>query len=419
MGRVLLTHPLGSPFAAHAALGLRQAGLLSEVMTTFCFKKNSLVGQVLSIAPSKIRSFASRELERRAWIMHPDIRVTQFPAAEILRMSLVKSKLYKLLGISYQALADRVFRRFDENVAKSICTERADGIIYAYEDSALQSFKRARELGFKCIYDLPIMYHKDARKIEQEEAKRFPEYANSLFAALDSEEKSQRKEQELRLADRVIVASSATLKSLTRNGYPENKISLVPYGAPLHTKSELEKQTSREFKVLFVGRVGPRKGVHYLLEAWRLAKLNNASLTLVGINDCPLLLKNLPSSVRFTGSIPQAQLAKYYQEADLLVLPSIIEGFGMVLLEAMAHGVPILATENTAGPDLVENNKEGFIVPIRDAKALAEKLTWCAENRNDLIEMGRAAKVVAERLSWDRYGSAIAEIAGKLLEYRN
>jgi glycosyltransferase involved in cell wall biosynthesis len=95
------------------------------------------------------------------------------------------------------------------------------------------------------------------------------------------------------------------------------------------------------------------------------------------------------------------------QEADVYVLPSLAEGFGQSILEAMSCGVPVITTPNTCGPDLITEGREGFIVPIRDAEAIAAKLEWCIANRGALKEMGRAAGEAAQRLSWARFRETV------------
>jgi glycosyltransferase involved in cell wall biosynthesis len=101
--------------------------------------------------------------------------------------------------------------------------------------------------------------------------------------------------------------------------------------------------------------------------------------------------------------VPHAALNTYYSSASVLVFPSLVEGFGLVLLEAMASGIPIITTCNTAGPDIIADGVEGFIIPIRDVESLKEKLEWCYRHPQELAEMGRSARQTAEKLTWNRY----------------
>ena len=93
---------------------------------------------------------------------------------------------------------------------------------------------------------------------------------------------------------------------------------------------------------------------------------------------------------------------------DVFVFPSLFEGFGLVLLEAMAMGLPIITTTHTAGPDLIEEGREGFIVPIRDANAIAEKLTRLHEDRSLRDEMSASARRRAKEFTWEDYGAKLS-----------
>src|SRR5262249_23098752 len=159
-------------------------------------------------------------------------------------------------------------------------------LVYAYEDVALETFRAARERGMHRVYDLPIGYWRAAQRIFAEETESQPEWAPTLTGTNDSREKLDRKDEELRLAERIVVASTFTKKTLTeapeglpRNPLPEGredqplpsakrqaKIDVIPYGAPLPGAPEI-CQPNGGLKILFAGSLGQRKGLSYLLEA--------------------------------------------------------------------------------------------------------------------------------------------------------
>jgi glycosyltransferase involved in cell wall biosynthesis len=106
--------------------------------------------------------------------------------------------------------------------------------------------------------------------------------------------------------------------------------------------------------------------------------------------------------------VPHARVFEIMAQHDVLVFPSLIEGFGAVILEAMSRGLPVITTPNTAGPDLIEEGIDGYIVPIRDADAIAERLTALAEDRSRLAAMADAARRKAAGLPWERYERRLA-----------
>ena len=129
-----------------------------------------------------------------------------------------------------------------------------------------------------------------------------------------------------------------------------------------------------------------------------------------------ILLRRAPGlSPELKGAQPKSRLPFYYSLADVMVLPSITEGFGYVIGEAMACGCPVIATENTGGPDFFTDGVEGFIVPIRSPQAIAEKLVWLYEHPEERVEMRHAAlRRVQDLGGWDRYGGTMLETFRRL-----
>lgn len=401
--KVLLAHPLGSPFATNAALGLAEAGCRVEIASCFSFGPEGAVCRVVGAGP------LARELERRSWIPS-GIPVRHYGMSrEILRVALERSGARRLLGLRSSRLTDWVYTSFDRSVAAALPLDTS--AIYSYEDGALETFRRARRLGAVCLYDLPIMFHRASATLFAEERERYPELRSGM--PLEPDWKIERKDQEVQLADHIVVASHVTKSSLLEHGIPAGKISVIPYG----TESvEGPAGAPDRFRALFVGRVGPRKGVHYLLDAWRVPEFTNAELLLVGVNEFPegWLEAHLGRAL-YQPSLPRSELRKIYASSSVLVLPSLVEGFGMVILEAMSCGVPVITTPNTAGPEIIESGVDGFIVPIRDVDALREKLAWCAGHPAELREMGRRARDKARLYSWNRYRAALGETIRSLL----
>lgn len=408
-----LIHPTGSPFAKNAAVALGEVGLLEEIITTIAYNPDGSINRYLKRLPSKISNSIINELGRRTWISPQGAVMRSHPWQEIIRVSLVKTRLSRYLEFGSTGPIDWVYTSLDRHVAQ----HHLQGLtaVYCYEDGAATTFKVAKQQGILCLYDLPILFYRMAREIQQQEASLFPALSSSLQAVREPEWKLRRKEQEIALADHIFVASSITQKSLLIEGVNPEKITVIPYGAPIHY-FQPQPKLDTTFRALFVGRVGPRKGVHYLVQAWQQLQLHQAELMLVGINEFPPnWLSQLPDGICYVPSVPHATLNQYYSNANVFVFPSLVEGFGLVLLEAMACGIPIITTPNTAGPDIITDGIEGFIVPIRNREALIEKLEWCYQNPAELAEMGRAAHRKAQQLTWELYRQRLANKVQSLL----
>jgi starch synthase len=210
-------------------------------------------------------------------------------------------------------------------------------------------------------------------------------------------------------ADAITVPSSFARRSFIESGIPAAKIHMIPYGVNLSNFAKVADPPTDTFEVLFVGGVALRKGIPYLLEAFGRIKHPAKRLRIVGgMSPCvKQVLHRLPQDkVDFLGALPQTSLPHIMSSSHLLVLPSIEDGFGLVLSQALACGCPVLASINTGAEDLFTNGKEGFVVPIRDVGALTERMQQLADDPKTQREMSEAALRRAKDLGgWTEYGS--------------
>jgi glycosyltransferase involved in cell wall biosynthesis len=190
---------------------------------------------------------------------------------------------------------------------------------------------------------------------------------------------------------------------------------------PLGVNVEKFRPVAREpgvFRILYAGRLELLKGVHYLLQSFSELKLPNAELWLVGqvLPEMEPILEQFASDrVRVIGSVPHSDLPRYYQHADAFVFPTLNDAFGLVLLEAMASGLPVITTENSAGPDVIDEAIDGFVVPIRSVEALKERLHWLYSHREEAQEMGRRARrKVEQQFTWNHYHQRLNQIYRQL-----
>jgi glycosyltransferase involved in cell wall biosynthesis len=213
--------------------------------------------------------------------------------------------------------------------------------------------------------------------------------------------------KEALLADYCIVTSNFTKRTLVEAGVSLDRIFVVPYGVDAVSCPEGPSRDGT-FRVVFVGQMVQRKGLEYLFRAWRKLRLKDAELVLAGrgrLDD--RLLSAFSSEFKYLGPLTDAQLAQLYSQSDMFCMPSLVEGFGLVYLEAMSCGLPVIATPNTGVADIVQDGREGFIVPIRDVDSLAGKLEWTYRNRKALQEMRSAARTLAQQYSWSRFRDGI------------
>jgi glycosyltransferase involved in cell wall biosynthesis len=314
-------------------------------------------------------------------------------------------RLIKPSGLSPRmSWYDLLYWGHDLQVSRSL--NQGLDAVYAYEDGALKTFTSARKKGIQTIYELPAGYY-----IGVAEELSHISGSTSLSTRHRAEPcwKQKRKDAELELADLVVVASTWSMNTLRHNKKSRDKpIIIVPYGTPAHEVSFKEKSASGPFTVLFAGQIGLRKGVPYLFEAWKRLNLADAQLLLVG----PLSLNSnyiaeLPDNIKYLGAMPRIQLIEILQRVDLFAFPSLADGFGMVIGEAMACGVPVLTTVNTGGPELITDGREGWCIAPRNVESLIERIEWAYGHRDKLLEMGLMARRRAELWTWRDYRRAL------------
>jgi len=203
------------------------------------------------------------------------------------------------------------------------------------------------------------------------------------------------------LFDYIMCPSKFVYDSFLKYGNKSKKqLILLPYGVDYKKFSEQRKKKSKKFRVIFVGSLQIRKGVHYLLKAWRELKLKNAELILVGrvwpdMIDTIKEYKN-ERTIKFVGFDPDP--TKYLKNADVFVSPSLEEGSALTCYEAMAAGLPVIATINTGS--IIRDQKEGFIIPIRNVIKLKEKIKYLYNHPKVCEKMGKVARKRVKRFSW-------------------
>jgi glycosyltransferase involved in cell wall biosynthesis len=396
---VLISHPTGNAFVREAASALAEAGLLEEFHTTLAFFGSGWRGDLRRrVYPAALRDFTRCH-----------------PWREAARLLAVRLGLDSLTRHEHGwASVDAVYRSLDRTVTRSLDPKNTSAV-YCYEDGALESFRSAQRLGIRRIYDLPIGYWRAARRILSEEAARRPAWACTIEGLRDSEEKLDRKDEELRLADRIVVASSFTAQTLEECPFPVAQVSVVPYGTDQPSGERATVRREGPLRVLFVGSLSQRKGIADVFES--VGKMGrHAALTVIGRKTgsaCKPLDEAL-ARCRWIPSLPRERILEEMRGHDVLLFPSLFEGFGLVVTEALSQGLPVITTAHTCGPDVIQDGVEGFLVPVSNAEAITEKLELLDRDRSLLEAMGVAARNKARKLSWADYRRRIVEVVAGL-----
>jgi phosphatidylinositol alpha-mannosyltransferase len=197
---------------------------------------------------------------------------------------------------------------------------------------------------------------------------------------------------------------------------------IVPNGVDIEAAPQGAKPPSDELRLLFVGRAEERKGLPVLLAAFQaLVEHVPSRLTVVGADPEEIARRvadpELMSHIDVLGKVSDSVLWKQLGEADVLCAPSLAgESFGMVLIEAMAAGTPVLASKIAGYSDVVTNGVDGILVPPADPQALAEELQLLAHEPERLVAMGEAGRKSAERYAWPRIADEVTEVYERAIE---
>jgi starch synthase len=253
--------------------------------------------------------------------------------------------------------------------------------------SALRAGRKAKSRGAAYVCDRGSSHIRVQKQILRDEHKRW----GLPFAGFDPRI-TNAEESEYAEADCITLPSQFTYRSFLSQGLPSEKLRLLNYGVDLSRFEPAGVPAEGKFDVLFVGGMSLRKGVQYLTDAFQRINHPAKTLSFVGAPSFELIAflrqrKLWPDDARVLGHVPQSQLKTVMSRSHVMVLPSVEEGLALVQAQAMACGCPVIGTPNSGAEDLYSDGQEGYIVPIRDADALAERLQHLADHPEQRAEM--------------------------------
>ena len=374
---------------------LEKAGILEAFYTDLC--ANAGLGAVLdSFCPPPLRRGALGQLLNRRVPQNIQGKVYTFDRATL--RYLIRKKIAKDNQIKkHQALAV-----FNQEFGQAMLYKglgQATHIFSMFGEgtSFLEVAKKQDIKIFTEIYISPVTH-----EILQEERKNFPDIEpliphqiiQSDYAWFD---------KVCKLTDVFMVPSPFVERGLEEFGVDNNKFYTVPYAVG-DSWLRLTNHPTKG-RIFFVGTAQLRKGIHILgMAAQKLSPRNYEFRVAGGVSDV-VRKHRLTQRLNFLGRVPRADIQQEYAQADIFVLPSLAEGSAEVTYEALAVGLPVITTE--AAGSVVRDGIEGFIVPERDADAVAERIEELVENRELRDRMAAAARKRAKSYTWDKYAERL------------
>ena len=389
--RFVVSHPTGNTFVRALLNQLNDQNQLEKFLTTI--GAGGGANYLTSAFCGKKRQYAIPDkLISRQWV--PEV-------ARLLSKG-DQAKKRKRADLCYQAL--------DSKVSLAL-SNHSSQVLHAYEDGCSSSFARAKELGMQCSYELPIAHWATVRRLLAEEVERYPQWEPTLESTREPEEKLSRKEEELRLADRITCPSQFVLDSIPLEIRQKTPCQISPFGSPMCEPASIENSPKNDtLNLLFVGSMSQRKGLADLLEAMKLLKGEPISLSILGQPSMPMeFYRKQFAEFEYFPPCSNQKVWEIMKAHDALVLPSIVEGRALVQQEALSCGLPIVVTPNAGGEDLIEEGITGHLVPIRSPEKIEGAIRTMIENRNRKEEIRKLCQKRAIQYTWENYAQNIID----------
>jgi glycosyltransferase involved in cell wall biosynthesis len=415
---VAVACPDARPPAYQAVVGLSRAGLLDEFITASYYDPRGRRARLARrLAPAQFERL-ERLLLRRHDAEIPAERVRAHPWYDLaIRL---ESRLAASWPRTRRAVARRRTERFDERLMRIV--ERSHpGALLAFSDvGSGRTLPFCREQGIPAVLSVVHGDVRDELGVLEVEAERSPDFLPIYLgdARLDRDELAwlhDRRLRELELADRVVVPSEHIAATLVRHGTPRDRVRVIPYAADCRRFRPLaDRGQAASCTFLFAGGISQRKGIKYLLEAWRRIRRPGWRLQLLGpLPRDPGPLRPYLDEVQILGRVAHSEVAARMAAADVFVFPSLFEGSAVVTYEALACGLPSVVTADSGS--VVRDGVEGFLVAPRDVESLAERLERLGTDPRLREEMGLAARARALSFDWPRYHAALVDVVREVV----
>lgn len=329
----------------------------------------------------------------------PKNKIKTFPYIEILYQLLIKyfprintNLLQNISNYSHKLLSKNTARRINSS-----------NILIASARAGLEAGRSIKKKGGIYICDRGSTHIVHQNKILKDEYNRY----GIVFKDINNK-KIEREVSEYKEADMISIASKFVQKTFIKHGINKKKLFINPYGVNTKIFSKRKRNNTNEFVILFVGRIGIRKGIFYLINAFNKLKIINKKLIFVGSieNNIKEKFKQyLSEQIIHIKHVKSSKLASIYSNSDIFVNPALEEGLSLVIPEAMACGCVIIATENTGASDFFKNNHAGFIIKARSEDILREKIYFLYKNEKIRKKMSQNAFNTVKKINgWDQYG---------------
>lgn len=406
--KIIVVHE-GKQHSFRTAEALLQKGYLYKYITTIYDKPHSLT----RIVKHLLRGDAKKKCASHRDEALPDSMVLQYCEWKgLLRLFLSKiPALYKHFPRYYDWLHDS----FGRKVAEYAIRNNVDAVIM-YDTNANECWKILKEKApqIKRIQDVSIAnrlfmkenFIKDIERTNDEDIK-------VEQAELWDENNCKRYLEEILDSEYFLIASNVVKRSMMFSGVRSEQMFMAPYGVDFNKFNFVQKQAlQKPLKLVYVGQVNYRKGIHHLLKVMDSFKGDEVELFLAGgYTDTTPFYQQYKDrkNIHFLGFVTRDVLATLYQKCDVFVFPTLGEGYGLVILEALSCGVPCIVSDLAGGDDAIIEGYNGFKFEAGNDVDLKNKIQWFLDNPEKLPEYSLNSRSSVESQTWQSYYDCVVK----------
>lgn len=403
--KIIVAHP-AQQHSYRLASALKNENMLFKYITTIYNKKNSCLMKLIKLF---LNESNLKRANNRSCEYLEDYEVTQF-----CQVRGFLELLFARININiYYIWSKHTTDKFGRKVAIYAIKNKVEAVVM-YDTKAEACFEMLRNKApnIKRIIDMsaPNLEYMDSIFRNDITIEGDRDNLNEEFATKIYKQNFESSIKETKLADYFLTASEFSKNSLTNYNIDEKKIFICPYGIDMNAYRNINESASNSQKLnlLFIGRTTQKKGFFYFLDAIKDLDKNKYAITIVGNYDKKSeYYKEYKDVCEFTGFVMKNEVILYCSKADILIFPSLADGFGLSVLEALACGLPVICSQNAGVSDLIVDGYNGFVVPAADSRIIREKILWFESNRNELQKMKNHARLTASQYSWKNYNNAI------------
>lgn len=413
--KIIVAHE-GKQHSFRTAEAFYRNGSLFKYITTVYDKPWSLT----RLTKLFLRGNAKKKSSSRKSSMLENEFVLQFCEFEGLLLLLLRR--ISILSSFVPVYNNWLHNRFGKKVAYFAIKHNVDAVIM-YDGNCNKCWEilKRKAPGIKRIMDVSIANRLFLKKVYERDIAITQNYnlQKEQFFLWNSINLSRFK-KEIEDSDFFLAGSNMVKRSLLYSGVESDKIFIVPYGVNINKFSFHNKVMIKgPLKLVFVGQLLYRKGIHHLLSVVSSFPIEKVELYIAGSYD-----KNSDtykkykcySNIHFLGFVTRDILSDLYVKSDVFVLPSLGEGLALVVLEALSSGVPCIVSDMTGANDLIEDGKNGFVFEASNDEQLKEKIQWFIDNPQKIPEMSEYSRKSVINQTWESYYNNAVKVVNKILK---